>query len=559
MFAARRRTTIHDMSRFESPRRVTLLMLGRSLPRKGFTSRVVGAVILAALSVPVQAQTCTDLVRLDNSTSSNGDSFGYSVALTSNTTVVGAPFDTSAGVGVGAGVVSVFGSSGGTWNEMAHLVGTGVRGGDEFGSSVAVDGDLIIVGGPFHDVTPGGREGGAWAFRRVGTTWIEDAFLSPPVPQLDAHYGIAVALSGNTTIVGASEEWQPDRAGSAYVLIRDATAWSLQARLHPSDPLLVTGDMFGSAVALDADLAVVGSAGRNSARSPGQVYVFRRTNVTWVEEAILSASDGFDGDRFGMSVDVSGETIVVGANSGAGLNNPVGSGPSAAYTYEHGPTGWTETAKLSSPQVRPDENFGAAVSIEGDLVLVGAPSNGLQAGEAYFFKREGNAWVSHGIVSPRTSPPSTPEWWFGGDVSLAQPNALIGAPSNATGFEPLWVGRAFIVGEPNEPGEVSGAASGVPLLLRRLDSEIELSFEDLGPSASSYGVEVGVLPYWYSHQGVECNLTPAAGAGRLRTVISPRAGGEYFLVTASQGCWEGPCGVDSMGVPLPAGTPGCTR
>jgi len=369
-----------------------------------------------------------------------GDHFGYSVAVSGDTVVVGAPYEASKASGINgdqnddsapiAGAAYVFVRSGTNWTQQAYLKASNAQGWDPFGSdgdffgwSVAISGDTAVVGAIWEESNATGvngnqhdnsapSSGAAYVFVRSGTSWTQQAYLKASNTQRDAHFGISVAMSADTVVVGAFREDsngtgvngdQSDNSaynsGAAYVFVRSGTNWAQQAYLKatshteaaepPYQPGGVElhpdyyGDFFGYSVAISGDTVVVGAfeedssatgvngdAGDNSAPNSGAAYVFVRSHTNWTQEAYLKASNTEAGDQFGGSVAVSGDTVVVGAALRYGRQAlPLG----AAYVFGRNGTNWSQQADLQAYDPFRYSNFGFAVALSGDTTVVGAP------------------------------------------------------------------------------------------------------------------------------------------------------------------------------------------
>ncbi len=315
-----------------------------------------------------------------------GDWLGLSVAMSGDTIVVGAPRND--GGGFDSGAAYVFVRSGTSWTEQAKLVSSDLAADDQFGTSVDIDGETIVVGA-WRDDDGGSLSGSAYVFVRSGTTWSEQAKLVATDASAGANLAKAVAIDGDTVIAGAPG------LNTAYVFERSGTSWSQQAELAPSD---VEGfDRFGEAVAISADTIVVGASGHNQhvtgALDQGAAYVFVRSGSTWSEQAELLASDGEARDEFGNAVAVDGDTIVVGAHRDDFSATDFGS----AYVFERSGTSWSEDAKLTPSDQGANDLFGASVAIDGDTIVIGADFEDhdgvFQRGSAYVFGRTGPGWL----------------------------------------------------------------------------------------------------------------------------------------------------------------------
>ena len=200
-----------------------------------------------------------------------------------------------------------------TWSEQQKLTASDAAPNDDFGTSVALSGDTAVVGAPFDD-DAGSASGSAYVFVRSGTRWSQQQKLTASDAAPNDDFGLAVAVSGDTAVVGAIGDDDAGRvSGAAYVFVRSGTRWSQQQKLTASDA--ASNDLFGISVAVSGDTAVVGARGDDDAGgvNSGAAYVFVRSGTRWSEQQKLTASDAAAGIRFGNSVAVSGDTAVVGA------------------------------------------------------------------------------------------------------------------------------------------------------------------------------------------------------------------------------------------------------
>lgn len=242
------------------------------------------------------------------------DNFGWSVAVSGSTAVVGARGDSIGSTSFGfQGSVYVFNRQGGIWVEEQKLTASDGVAGDSFGWSVAISGSTIVVGAPFDDIGGNVNQGSVYVFNRQGGSWVETQKLTASDGAADDHFGWSVAVSGSTIVAGATNELSGNfDQGSAYVFDRMGRGW-VEQKLTTSDE--VTGDSFGFAVAVSGSTVVVGA--RNDTVDgnflQGSAYVFNRQGGGWVETQKLIVTDVTAEAHFGFSVAVSGSTIVLGA------------------------------------------------------------------------------------------------------------------------------------------------------------------------------------------------------------------------------------------------------
>ncbi|MBI5762535.1 MAG: thrombospondin type 3 repeat-containing protein [Planctomycetes bacterium] len=384
-------------------------------------------VVFAAMSRPAQGQ-CDpqQLARLIASDGAPNDLFGYSIAISGDTAVVGADVDDHAG-GIDSGSVYVFVRAGDSWSEQAKLNALDAAAGDKFGYAVAVMGDTVVVGAQSDTHAGGASAGSAYVFVRSGTTWSQQAKLIASDAAVADLFGAAVALSGDTALVGATFEDNAggSEAGSAYVFVRTGTVWTQQTKLIASDA--AASDLFGSSVALSGDTAVVGATADDNAggANAGSAYVFVRSGTTWTEQTKLTASDAATSDQFGVSVSISGDTALVGAN---GDDHPGEADAGSAYVFTRSGVTWTQQARLIASDAAAADNFGFSVALSGDTALIGAWQDdnvgGADAGAAFVFIRSGVVWTQHSKLIASDAAAGD---IFGVSVALSGDTAVVGA------------------------------------------------------------------------------------------------------------------------------------
>jgi hypothetical protein len=228
----------------------------------------------------------------------------------------------------------VFTRAAGAWTQQAKLVASDGAAGDQFGFSVALDGDTVVIGA-FRDDDKGSDSGSAYVFTRAGSGWTQQAKLVASDGAAGDQFGWSVALDGDTAVIGARlDDDKGIDSGSAYVFTRAGGAWTQQAKLVASDG--AAGDQFGFSVALDGDTAVIGAFGDDDNGSDsGSAYVFTRAGSGWSETLKLLASDGKAFDLLGYyngAVDISGSTVLAGAPL-HDLADPVRTDAGAAYVF----------------------------------------------------------------------------------------------------------------------------------------------------------------------------------------------------------------------------------
>jgi hypothetical protein len=307
--------------------------------------------------------------------------FGSAVAISGDTAVVtdgqGAATTLE---GMDPQAVYVYTRTGTTWTLQAKLLPSGNVATDlaSFGESLAVSGDTIAVGAGWAQWGPNGGDefsrgaGKVFVFQRTGGTWRQQAVLKP-VAAHGSQFGESVALQGDTLLVGAPyDSTEGPFRGSAYAFQRSGDTWTRSAILAPGD---ATNDaFFGSAVALSDGTAVIGAP---SWSYLGAAYVYTLADGQWFEQAQLTAPDGVPNAEFGQAVAIDGDVVAVGSprdDLGANLA-PWGSSPVAgsAQLYRRAGSSWEFESKLLGTTQQLGWMFGAAVGVTGSTALVGAP------------------------------------------------------------------------------------------------------------------------------------------------------------------------------------------
>ena len=310
------------------------------------------------------------------------------------------------------GIAKIYVGDGKRWKEQAEL--TADPAGAAFGWAVSLTGrhdrasaNTAIVGAPSDNHAEAKKNAGAaYIFIRSGDIWKQQAKLAAPDPEDEDAFGFAVSIDRNTAIVGVPMDDDGGRdAGSAYIFVRDGVAWRQQAKLVPQD--LVGFDLFGGAVFVHGNTAVVGASGHshNGLRFPGAAYVFVREGTTWVEQAKLTADDAASSDSFGKSVALFNDTIIVGAPV-ADVEGKKDAG--AAYVFAREGDTWKRPVKLIRKSEKKGDQFGSGVAVAGNIAIIGAAGvedAGADSGAAYGFARVDGVWEEKDKVRPEDGGP----------------------------------------------------------------------------------------------------------------------------------------------------------
>ena len=327
--------------------------------------------------------------------------------------------------------------------QVAKLVHPDLTYDDRFGWSVAVDGDVAVVGAP-GDELEHGLPGAAYVFTRQSGVWTRVAELTASDGSNGDRFGVSVAVAGDTIVISAKRHGVDDvQHGAVYVFTKPASGWAdatETAKLAASDG--ADEDRFGAKVALAGNTIVVGAPHdddegdededqEDNVASVGSAYVYVKPDSGWTdatEDAKLTASDGDEYHQFGKSVATDGATVVAGAPKSFSEENP----PGVAYVFERPSDGWadaTETAQLTASDGHDFDFFGESVGVDGDTIVVGAPLNELDdhpSGSAYVFVRPEDGWATADETGKLTASDGELNNQFGFSVAVSGDYIVVG-------------------------------------------------------------------------------------------------------------------------------------
>ncbi|MBN1349710.1 T9SS type A sorting domain-containing protein [candidate division KSB1 bacterium] len=318
------------------------------------------------------------------------DTFGRALAISGDYAAIGSSHNDNLR-GTDAGAVYIFKRSGNSWIEQEKLTADDGADGDILGSAIAIDGDYLVAGAPWDDDS-GSESGAAYVFKREGANWIQQAKLTASDAGVDNRFGISVAISGDYALVGAFfDDDFGSKSGSAYIFKRNGTTWGQQAILKASDG--TEGDWFGVCVSINGDFAAIGSRynDNENGTDAGAVYIFKREGTLWNEQQKLRASDGAAGDLF-HKAEIVGNHLVVGAYQ----DDDKGDNSGSIYVFEYNGSSWSEQQKLTASDGGEGDNFGNDIAISRNRMVVGAyrdSDNGSNSGSIYVFDYDGSHWV----------------------------------------------------------------------------------------------------------------------------------------------------------------------
>ena len=406
--------------------------------RKKTVSLLLAVLVMLTPSLggTLRVHAATSVVTFTSPNAEPYGQFGYHVAVSGTSVVVGAPEETAGGFGK-AGHAYIFSSTG---SMIATLTSPNAQSGGEFGSSVAISGGTIVVGAQ-RETDGGVPAGKAYIFSTSGALI---ATLNSPNPQSLGFFGFSVSISGSMVVVGAPLDTVngQSQAGNAYVF---NTSGALIATLTSPSPQ--TSGSFGISVSISGSAVVVAASRETASRQSfaGNVYIFNTSGT--LTATLTSPNPHFFGD-FGFSTSISGNTVVVGARlETAGGLSQAGN----AYVFN---TSGALIATLTSSNPQTDGQFGTSVSMSGSTVVVGAYAETAsalpQAGNVYIFSTAGGP-----ATATLTSPNPQTSGAFGISVGVDSTNVVVGANSEtAGGF--LSAGHAYLFQLPPTCREADG-------------------------------------------------------------------------------------------------------
>ena len=435
------------------------------------------------------------------SDASGGQQFGAAVSISGTRALVGAKYgNDNDGY---SGSVYMYEFDGNDWIETRISPSDGAMF-DLFGASVSIDNNRILIGAS-QDEHEGTLSGSAYIYDWDGLDWIETKIIASDAADF-ANFGSSVSVDGNTVVIGANgDDVNGENSGSAYVYQWNGNDWQEQ-KLVPSDG--AANDFFGQ-VDVNNNRIVIGSiSDDDNGNNSGSSYVYDWNGSNWIESKLL-ASDGSANDSFGSAVALFGDFIFVGApNDDEGLDNA-----GSAYIYQWNSTNWDESKQFLSPGSAGDQ-FGFSVSYSNNRVLIGAPNdveNGITSGSAYIFSWDGQSWNSTKIIPSTPVDFGLFGYAVSIDGDRAAISAIFdtgNAPNSGTVYLYDWDGNNWIESQisATDGGGYDQFGYSVDLSGNRLLVG-SISDEDNGPSSGS-----AYFYDWNGNTWSETKITPSDGA-----------------------------------------------
>lgn len=378
------------------------------------------------------------------------DYFGDTVAISGDTVVVGAYRDDDKGSVSGSVYVFVKPNTGWATTSAfnAKLTASDGAANDYFGKSVAISGNTVVVGA-YGDDDNGGGSGSVYVFVKPDSGWATTSTYDAKLTACDGcdgvmggQFGYSVGISGDTIVVGANNGYgNEDHSGLVYLFIKPRNGWTTSSRYHAK--LIARDgakfDNFGDTIAISGDTVAVGAfADGDKGDLSGSAYVFVKPIGGWIitetyyETAKLTANDGATNDQFGKSIAISGDTVVIGAYA----DDDNGGNSGSAYVFAKPNNGWATTstfnAKLTASDGAAVDWFGKSVAISDDTVVVGAyydDDRGGNSGAVYMFVKPSGGWATTSNYDGKlTANDGKASDYFGYAVAINGDTIVIGAP-----------------------------------------------------------------------------------------------------------------------------------
>jgi hypothetical protein len=391
------------------------------------------------------------------SNDANRNQFGYSVDISEETLVIGAPYDNHSNIIENSGAAYVFIKNGSLWTQQQKITASDQTRNAEFGWAVKIYRDTIVVSARRMNNQGSSSEGAVYIFSRNAGVWTEDQKLIASDHDDFDYFGQSLSLFVDTIVVGApGNDDGGSSSGSAYIFKKDSSTsiWSEQQKITAND--VVASDSFGSAVGVYGDTAMVWSRfDDDNGYLSGSVYVFEEENSYWSQTQKIIASDGDTEDYFGQSISIHEDTAVIGAP----YDDDTGTSSGSVYVFNKVNGVWTEGQKISASDTTENDRFGIDLDLLDDSLVIAAngdDENGFNSGSAYVFINNGSTWIEQQKLIPSDGQATD---LFGFSAALSENYFLIGARyEDENGID---AGSAYIFPEHiDTPATISGDVVG---------------------------------------------------------------------------------------------------
>lgn len=358
---------------------------------------------------------------IENPSFSGEQSLGVSVAIAQDWAIIGAPNDMS-----GEGSVYMYKLENGTWVEKQKIVNIFGNSGEHFGYDVDIDGDYAIISSPWEAVAGIISKGSVRVFKREADNWVLDSWIYENTSAGGTIFGKSIALSNDRLVTTDYDD--------VHVYLRNGNTWNLEATLSFQDTQ-GSSAIKGYNVDIDDDTIIVGDAyeSSNDITWSGAVYIFEYNGVSWLQEARFDRGNSVDPNlHYGWSVTISGDIAAVGSHEDYFNSSNVD--PGTVYTlFKDSSANWGTGDNLF-PAEENDirDRFGASLSLSGNVLVVGAYGSVLDGGKAFIFEKnnETGMWYEVNVLSGSDTSSGIlvdgPE--FGFAVAVDNHNIIVGSP-----------------------------------------------------------------------------------------------------------------------------------
>lgn len=314
-----------------------------------------------------------------------------------------------------------------TLAEIEKLVNSDAGIADGFGTAIAVDDSVAVIGAPGHNF----RNGAAYVFKKNANTWVQVAKLAPNSPYINnRRVGLSVDISGNTIVVGSYQSAAGGlHSGIAYVYEKPAGGWvdmTQTAILRSSLPDI--GDQNAHAVAIDGNTIAVGAGEKiEDVYMPGAVLIYEKPLNSWVdafENDIIFPTGGPHRGQFGRALHFEDNILVVGAN---GIDFPGSTNPGFAYVFENNENEWIQKGKLTASDGVVNDKFGLSVERHMNTIIIGSPHHNDSTGAAYIFEEPIGGWANMIETAKITPSDGDNQDFFGVSVGIHDETILVGS------------------------------------------------------------------------------------------------------------------------------------
>ncbi len=353
----------------------------------------------------------------------NSIDYATAVDICGDWLIIGAPLDDE--IAPDAGSAYIYQWNGSSWSNEHKLYASDAEENDQFGCSVAISGDMALVGAMYED-TRANNAGAVYAYYYNGADWIEQKLMASD-GEANNRFGICLDFDADTAVIGAPYRSETgNSSGVIYTFTRSGNSWTQDEKLYPADGNVY--DYFGFSVSISGNWIAAGSTGNDQAGNvSGAVYFYQNSGSNWLEKEKVIASDTQEGDEFGNAVDIYGDYALLAAWK----DDDNGPNSGSAYIFKRIGESWIEQDKLLASDGATSDYFGNSASLDGDYAVVGAAlddSDGVtNCGSAYVFKRNNAEWDQIEIL---TATEQNPDDLFGTQVAISGNTIAVGCPGD---------------------------------------------------------------------------------------------------------------------------------